>query len=97
MIRWRPRPEPAQSRPARTHAAPLPQAPDAWRDPATDSPEEKQLVSIRVRGEVRYRYYRIGDRWYSLDDLDRWKMNTSERWPADLSWYLKTSQIEAWR
>lgn len=55
------------------------------------------LVSVRVNGKVRPNYYCIHGRWYCLDDLDRWRMNTSRYWPEDRSWYLDTSQIEAWR
>jgi hypothetical protein len=50
-----------------------------------------------VKGEVRAGYYHIGDRWYALADLDRWRMNTSPSWNTDRSWYLKTDDIEAWR
>ncbi len=60
-------------------------------------PDEQELVVVRVRGQVRPDYYRIGDRWYALDDLHRWRMNTSPYWAQDGSWYLRTEQIEAWR
>ena len=68
-----------------------------WKDPRTDEPHPGVLVSVRVKGQVRPNYYRIGDRWYSLDDLDRWRMNTSRYWEADRSWYLETYQIDLWR
>ena len=60
-------------------------------------PEERQIVSIRLRGSVRPDYYRIEDRWYSLGDLHRWRMNTSPYWPEDRAWYLETEEIDAWR
>ncbi len=67
-----------------------------WIDPKDNLPEEKQLVAIRVRGQVRSACYNIDDRWYALEDLDRWRMNTSPYWEMDRAWYLKTEQIEAW-
>ncbi len=67
-----------------------------WIDVHVRLPDEQEIVTIRVNGALRPRYYHIEDRWYSLDDLDRWQMNTSAYWPADRSWYLKTEQIEAW-
>jgi uncharacterized protein (DUF2126 family) len=41
-------------------------------------------------------YYRIDGRWYALEDLDRWKMNTSRYWETDHTWYLKTEDIDSW-
>ena len=67
-----------------------------WITPDEDLPPEKALVTIRTRAEVRPRYYRIEDRWYSLGDLHRWRMNTSPYWNTDRAWYLKTEQIDAW-
>ena len=60
-------------------------------------PEEGEEVWVRVRGNVRPRYYRIDGRWYALIDLDRWQMNTSPYWNADRSWFLKIDEVEAWR
>ncbi len=59
-------------------------------------PEEGQLVMIRVGGCLRPRYYQVRGRWYCLDDLDRWRMNTSPYWEEDRSWYLKMEQVEGW-
>lgn len=67
-----------------------------WNETAAALPPEQVLVTIRTRGEERPRYYRIEDRWYSLEDLHRWKMNTSRYWKADRAWYLQTEQVEAW-
>lgn len=68
-----------------------------WIEPARKLPDEKEEVWIRVRGDQRPSYYRIGDRWYSIRDLNRWRMNTSPYWRSDRSWYLKTEDVEAWR
>ncbi|HEX7071521.1 MAG TPA: hypothetical protein VF190_11975 [Rhodothermales bacterium] len=70
---------------------------DAWIAPERGLPDEKEEVTVRVRGEARTGYYRIGERWYAATDLHRWRMNTSPYWKKDRSWYLKTEQIEAWR
>ena len=67
-----------------------------WIKPDEDLPPEKAVVTIRTRGEERPHYYRIEDRWYSLGDLHRWRMNTSPYWKADRAWYLKSEQIDAW-
>jgi hypothetical protein len=67
-----------------------------WVDIRDGMPEEKEEVAIRVRGHIRPACYRIGERWYALLDLDRWRMNTSPYWPEDRSWYLESGQIEAW-
>ena len=64
-----------------------------WIDIKDELPEENKLVTIRVRGKERPDYYRLYDRWYSLEDLDRWRMNTSRYWPEDRTWYLKTEQV----
>lgn len=68
-----------------------------WVVVSEELPDERERVTIRVQTRVRPNYYRIADRWYSLDDLDRWRMNTSPYWPEDRSWYLETGEIEAWR
>ena len=70
---------------------------ESWMDPARSLPDEKEEVLVRVRGDVRPAYYRIGNRWYSLADLERWKMNTSPYWEKDRSWYLKTEDVQGWR
>ncbi len=70
---------------------------EAWIDVNVSLPEEEALVAVRVRGSVRSDYYRIEDRWYSLEDLDRWRMNTSRYWKEDRTWYLETEQVEGWR
>lgn len=70
---------------------------EAWIDVNVSLPEEEALVDVRVRGSVRPDYYRIEDRWYSLEDLDRWRMNTSRYWKEDRTWYLETEQVEGWR
>lgn len=59
-------------------------------------PHPLQIVSIRTRGTTRDGYYRIGDRWYALIDLERWTMNTSPYWEQDRSWYLTTRDVESW-
>ena len=69
----------------------------SWMSPAQSMPDEKEEVTVRIRGQARPRYYRIGDRWYAVVDLERWRMNTSPYWPVDRSWYLKTDQVEGWR
>lgn len=68
-----------------------------WIDPESALPDEREPVSIRVRGERRSGWYRVADRWYALDDLDRWIMNTSRYWAKDRSWYLKTDEVQAWQ
>lgn len=69
---------------------------DTWIEPARGLPDEREVVWIRVRGGLRPNYYRIGERWYALVDLHRWKMNTSPYWRFDRSWYLKTEDVDAW-
>jgi len=59
-------------------------------------PDEQELTTVRVHGAERRHYYRIGERWYWMGDLNRWQMNTSPFWSIDRSWYLKTEQIEGW-
>jgi hypothetical protein len=68
-----------------------------WTDVWKGLPEEKELVVVRVRGRERRDYYRVDGRWYALEDLDRWQMNTSRYWAQDRSWYLDTEQIEGWQ
>ena len=68
-----------------------------WIDVQTALPEEKELVTIQVNGTARTDYYYYDGRWYSMVDLDRWKMNTSPYWAEDRAWYLVTEQIEGWQ
>ncbi len=70
---------------------------EAWIDVDEDLPEEEVLVTVRVNGVARWDYYRIEERWYGLEDLNRWRMNTSRYWAQDRTWYLKTEQIEGWK
>lgn len=67
-----------------------------WMRPVDSLPDEQVLVTVRVRGRVRVRYYQIEGRWYCLDDLECWRMKASPRWREDRTWYLKTEQIESW-
>jgi uncharacterized protein (DUF2126 family) len=67
-----------------------------WIDVEKQLPDEGELVTIRVNGAMRPDYYRIDGRWYALEDLDRWKMNTSRYWETDHTWYLKTEDIDSW-
>ena len=69
----------------------------SWIDTEQRLPDEKQEVWVRVRGDVRPRYYRIGERWYALVDLERWRMNTSPYWKHDRAWYVQTDDVQAWR
>lgn|GEM_PF-2681853 len=59
-------------------------------------PEQKRVVSIRVAGTIRRKYYVIDDRWYCLTDLDCWKMKLSSNWAQDRSWYLDSDCVEMW-
>lgn len=67
-----------------------------WIDVEKRLPDEREVVSIRVKGQVRRGYYRIDGRWYAMEDLHRWRMNTSRYWETDRTWYLKTEEIESW-
>lgn len=69
----------------------------SWTEPSAQLPDDKEEVWVRVRGDVRPGYYRIGDRWYAREDLNRWRMNTSRFWRKDRAWYVKTEDVEAWR
>jgi hypothetical protein len=70
---------------------------ESWIAPDRGLPDEKEEVAVRVRGELRLHYYRIGERWYATVDIERWRMNTSPYWTKDRAWYLKTEQIDGWR
>lgn len=70
---------------------------DSWVEPEKEMPDEGVLVWVRVHGDLRPRYYRIGGRWYALVDLDHWRMRDSPYWKRDRAWYLKTEDIDVWR
>lgn len=68
----------------------------AWISIEKELPFPREEVTIRTHRSVRPGYFRIGDRWYALVDLERWTMKTSPFWPEDRSWYLTTDEVEAW-
>ncbi len=79
-----------------THYIGIPLRHAMWTDPDNLLPDEQVIVRIRVNGKIRDRYYQIEGRWYCLDDLECWRMNTSPRWAEDRAWYLKSEKVEAW-
>ena len=70
---------------------------EEWYDTPSQLPEEEELVTICVNGKERSQYYRLYERWYYLEDLNRWRMNTSKYWSEDRTWYLESEQIERWK
>ncbi len=69
-----------------------------WTTPQQRLPDEGAPVEVRTaHAGARADYYRIGDYWYALEDLDRWRMNTSRYWPQDQAWRLPTRLVAAWR